>query len=106
MLSPKIETERLILRRYNESDIDAFYEILHDDRLHTYIPFPNLTKDEENEYIKNCMTEVEESKYERWSIVLKENNITIGNISKNIIIVMLDMLLDMIIGAMDMLAKH
>ncbi len=24
MLSPKIETERLILRRYNESDIDAF----------------------------------------------------------------------------------
>ena len=31
MLSPKIETDRLILRRYDESDIDAFYEILHDD---------------------------------------------------------------------------
>ena len=29
------------------------------------------------------MSEVEESKYERWSIVLKENNITIGNISVN-----------------------
>ena len=83
MLSPKIETERLILRRYNESDIDAFYEILHDDRLHTYIPFLNLAKDEELEYIRNCMSEVEESKYERWSIVLKENNMTIGNISVN-----------------------
>ncbi len=51
--------------------------------MHTYIPFPNLTKDEELEYIRNCMSEVEESKYERWSIVLKENNITIGNISVN-----------------------
>ncbi len=111
MLSPKIETERLILRRYNESDIDAFYEILHDDRLHTYIPFPNLTKDEELEYIRNCMSEVEESKYERWSIVLKENNITIGNISVNTVnkkhnYCNVGYVLDMIIGAMDMLAKH
>lgn len=83
MLSPKIETNRLILRRYDESDIDAFYEILYDERLHKYISFPNLTKNEELEYIKNCMREVEESKYERWAIVLKENNITIGNISVN-----------------------
>ena len=51
MLSPKLETKRLVLRRYNESDIDAFYEILHDARLHKYIPFPDLTKDEELEYI-------------------------------------------------------
>ena len=73
MLSPNIETNRLILRRYNEIDLDAFYEILHDERLHTYIPFPDLTK-EELEYIKNCMAEVEESKYEKWSIVLKNEN--------------------------------
>lgn len=83
MLSPNIETNRLILRRYNEIDLDAFYEILHDERLHTYIPFPDLTKEEELEYIKNCMAEVEESKYEKWSIVLKNENITIGNISVN-----------------------
>lgn len=83
MLSPNIETNRLILRRYNEIDLDAFYEILHDERLHTYIPFPDLTKEEEFEYIKNCMSEVEESKYEKWSIVLKNENITIGNISVN-----------------------
>ena len=31
MLSPTIETERLILRRYKESDIDAIYEIRTDD---------------------------------------------------------------------------
>ena len=83
MLSPKLETKRLILRRYNESDIDAFYEILHDDRLHKYIPFPDLTKDEELEYIKKCMDEADDSKYEKWAIVLKVNNVTIGNISVN-----------------------
>ncbi len=83
MQSPKLETKRLILRRYNESDIDAFYEILHDDRLHKYIPFPDLTKDEELEYINKCMVEANDSKYEKWAIVLKENNETIGNISVN-----------------------
>lgn len=85
MLSPKLETERLILRRYNESDIDAFYEILHDDRLQNYISFPDLTKDEELEYIRKCMDEVEDSKYEKWAIIKKENNETIGNISVNTI---------------------
>ena len=31
MLSPKIETDRLILRRYKESDIDAIYEMITDE---------------------------------------------------------------------------
>ena len=53
MLSPNIETNRLILRRYNEIDLDAFYEILHDERLHTYIPFPDLTKEEECKKLYN-----------------------------------------------------
>ncbi len=30
MYSPKLETERLVLRRYKESDIDAMYEIITD----------------------------------------------------------------------------
>ena len=86
MLSPKLETERLILRRYNESDIDAFYEILHDDRLHKYISFPDLTVEQELEYIKNCMKDVETDKCEKWAIVLKESNETLGNISVNTVV--------------------
>ena len=43
MLSPRIETDRLILRRYKESDIDAIYEIITDERLAKYIKYPNLT---------------------------------------------------------------
>lgn len=44
MLSPNIETNRLILRRYRENDIDMQYEIITDERLAQYITFPNLTK--------------------------------------------------------------
>ena len=86
MLSPRLETERLILRRYEESDIDAFYEIIHDDRLQSFIPFPNLTKEQELEYIKECVKNVETDKCEKWSIVLKGNNETIGNISVNTVV--------------------
>ena len=45
MFCPKLETERLILRKYNESDLDSFYDILCDERLHKYITFPNLTNE-------------------------------------------------------------
>ena len=37
MLSPRLETERLVLRRYKESDIDMQYEVLIDNRLAKYI---------------------------------------------------------------------
>ena len=83
MLSPILETERLILRRYKESDIDMQYEILTDSRLSKYIKFPNLTKEEELECIKDWIKNVENSKYEKWVITLKDNNVPIGNISVN-----------------------
>ena len=86
MLSPTLETERLILRRYNETDIDAFYEIINDKRLQKYITFPKLSYEQELEYIKNCMENVETDKCEKWAIVLKENNETLGNISVNTIV--------------------
>jgi RimJ/RimL family protein N-acetyltransferase len=44
MLSPTIETERLILRRYKETDIDAIYEIITDERLTNFISYPHLQK--------------------------------------------------------------
>ena len=83
MLSPKIETERLILRRYKETDIDMQYEVLTDDRLARYIKFPNLTKEEELECIKKWIEEADDSKCEKWVITLKDDNTPIGNISVN-----------------------
>ena len=86
MLSPKLETDRLILRRYNESDINSFYEIIHDERLQQFIHFPNLSFEQELEYIKECIKNVDTDKCEKWSIVLKETNETIGNISVNTVV--------------------
>lgn len=83
MLSQKLETDRLILRRYEEADIDTQYEIISDTRLQKYIKFPKLTKSEELECIKEWISNVEEDKHERWVIELKEDHIVIGNISVN-----------------------
>ena len=65
MLSPRIQTDRLILRRYKESDIDAIYEIITDKRLAKYIKYPTLTKDEELECIRKWISEADENKYEK-----------------------------------------
>lgn len=43
MLSPELKTERLILRRYRESDIDDVYELITDNRLTEFIKFPKLS---------------------------------------------------------------
>ena len=83
LLSPTIETSRLILRRYKESDIDMQYEILQDKRLQEYVKMPDLTKAEELDCIRKWIKEADTSKYEKWVIELKDTNIPIGNISVN-----------------------
>lgn len=86
MLSPKIETERLILRRYKETDIDAIYDIITDKRLSTYIKYPELTKEQELECIKEWIEEADDSKYERWVIERKEDGSIVGNIDVNTVV--------------------
>ncbi len=86
MLSPKIETDRLILRRYKESDIDAIYEIITDERLSKYIKFPKLSKQEELECIRQWISEADESKYEKWVIELKKDGTVVGNIDVNTVV--------------------
>ena len=86
MLSPRLDTERLILRRYKESDIDAIYDIITDERLSKYIKFPKLTKYEELECIKIQIAEADESKYERWVIERKSDSAIVGNIDVNTVV--------------------
>ena len=86
MLSPKMETERLLLRRYKETDIDAIYDIITDERLSKYIKFPNLTREEELEYIKVWIEEADISKYEKWVIERKSDSSVVGNIDVNTVV--------------------
>ena len=83
MLCPTIQTDRLTIRRYKESDIDMQYEFLQDERLHKYIAPPKLSKDEEFEVIKKWIADSDTSNYERWVIALKNTDKPIGNISVN-----------------------
>ena len=72
MLSPRIETKRLILRRYKESDIDAIYEIITDDRLSKYIKYPKLTKEIVNELIEDILVHedgvIDAEKMDDWNV--------------------------------------
>ena len=86
VLSHKLESERLILRRYKESDIDAIYEILTDERLSKYIKFPKLSKQEELECIRQWISEADKSKYEKWVIELKKDGTVVGNIDVNTVV--------------------
>ena len=83
MLSPTIETERLIMRRYQATDIDAFYDIITDKRLHKFIKFPSLSYSEESDYINKCIDNAYCDVLEKWTIVLKDTNEVIGNIAVN-----------------------
>ena len=83
MLSPNIETERLILRRYKESDIDAIYEIITDERLTTYVSYPSYTKEKELECIKKWIEEADTNKKEKWVIELKATIDVVGQIDIN-----------------------
>lgn len=83
MLCPTIQTDRLIIRRYKESDIDMQYHFLQDVRLHKFISPPKLSKEEELEVIKKWIAEADTSNYERWVIALKNTHEPIGNISVN-----------------------
>lgn len=86
MLSPKLETERLVLRRYKETDIDAMYDIITDKRLSTFIKYPDLTKEQELEHIRDWIKEADDSKNERWVIERKEDGAIIGNINVNTVV--------------------
>lgn len=86
MLSPKLETERLMLRRYKETDIDAIYEIITDERLSKYIQFPKLTKEEELACLKTWIAEADKSEYEKWVIETKDSHKVVGNIDVNTIV--------------------
>ncbi len=83
MLTPTINTERLTLRRYVTSDLDALYEIITDQRLQKYIKFPNLTREEELDYINKSILNADTDKCEKWAIVYNETNEVVGTISVN-----------------------
>ena len=53
MNTPTLKTDRLILRRFTEGDLDAFYKIYSDKAANIYLPwFPLCLKEAEKPFMK------------------------------------------------------
>ncbi len=78
MSVPTLMTERLILRNFQENDLEAIFKIFSDEKINTFLPwFPLKTLQEAKEfYEKNYMN----SKGYKYAICLKEENVPIGYI--------------------------
>ncbi|MCM1261032.1 MAG: GNAT family N-acetyltransferase [Prevotella sp.] len=82
MNTPKLETKRLILRKFTQDDLQSLFSLLNDEEVNTYLPwfvFKNLEETEifYNESIRN---EYKKKKAYFYAICLKEDNIPIGYI--------------------------
>lgn len=80
----RIETDRLILRRYKIEDADAMYKNWASDsevtKFLTWQPHPSV--DVSRSIIEDWLKEYSDKKYYQWAIVLKDNgNEPIGSIS-------------------------
>lgn len=86
MNTPTIETERLILRKFTEQDLEAFFLILKDEEVNRFLPWYPVKNIEET---KKFYEERYASKYAQpqgyaYAICLKENNSPIGYIGVGI----------------------
>ena len=77
-----IETERLLLRKYSFSDIDAVFEMYNDSVAMKYTgPDKHSTIEDSEKFLRNVLSEHEKEKSIFWAIVQKENNKLVGDIS-------------------------
>lgn len=82
MNTPTLTTERLILRKFTEQDIDAFYEILADREVNRFLPWFPLTDREEARrfYEERYAAIYEKPQGYAYAICRKEDNRPIGYI--------------------------
>ncbi|WP_391574667.1 GNAT family N-acetyltransferase [Cohnella sp.] len=84
--TPTLETERLILRKFTENDIEALFDIYKDEEVNTFLPwFPLKSLEEAEKFFKDKYSEAyKQSKGYKYAICLKANNIPIGYINVSI----------------------
>ena len=75
-----IYTERLILRRFSESDFENYYDILNQEEVSKWL---GSGKRKSKEDVKNIMTSFQsdwdKNNYGVWAVIKKENNRLIGH---------------------------
>ena len=78
--TPTIITNRLILRKFTENDVDSLLEILSDREVNTYLPwYPLENKDEAKLFLEDrFLSYYDRPTAYRYAICLKEDNKAIG----------------------------
>lgn len=82
MNTPTLETQRLILRKFRENDLDALYEIHRDAEVNRFLPWFPLKHVEEARTLfqEQYAAKYAESQAYAYAICLKQDNIPIGYI--------------------------
>lgn len=82
MNTPTLETERLILRKFTEDDLDALFLILKDEEVNRFLPWYPMKNLEETQvfYEERYAAEYAKPQGYAYAICLKEDNLPIGYI--------------------------
>ncbi len=83
MNTPQLETERLILRKFTQTDIEALYMLLKDEEVNQFLPwYPMKTIEETKKfYEERYAAKYEQPQAYAYAICLKSNNYAIGYIN-------------------------
>ena len=83
MNTPTLKTQRLILRKFNENDLEAFYNIFSDKEVNQFLPwFPLKNLDEAKSFYQERYASIYQNKQGyAYAICLKENNTPIGYVN-------------------------
>lgn len=86
MNTPKLETERLILRKFTEDDLDALFLILKDEEVNKFLPWYPMKNLEETKrfYEERYVAKYAEPQAYAYAICLKNDNYPIGYIKVDI----------------------
>lgn len=78
--TPQLQTERLILRRFTQEDMEAMFAIFKDEEVNTFLPwFPVKSLEETRELFEDrFQTAYEKPQGYQFAICLKEENVPIG----------------------------
>lgn len=82
MNTPALRTERLVLRKFSEKDMNELYQILKDKTVNRFLPwFPvNSMEETKKFYEKRYAAKYRESQAYAYAICLKEDDVPIGYI--------------------------
>jgi RimJ/RimL family protein N-acetyltransferase len=73
-----LETERLLLRPLDLSDVDDFFSMNNNPNVNRYLRNPITSKIEANQYIQKIINEYQKNNIARFAVILKETNKLIG----------------------------